>query len=115
MNRISTLNRVAPVLRSFVLALVAVPSGAFRLTYMTIDFPGSNFTGAVSINSRDQIVGGYADASGTGHGFLLDRGTLTTIDPPGSTSTTADGINSRGQIVGVYTDAAGTTHGFMAQ
>jgi probable HAF family extracellular repeat protein len=44
----------------------------------------------IDINDRGQIVGGYADAGGASHAFLLDRGGRRLF-----------GINDRGQIVGV--------------
>ena len=44
-------------------------------TFTTIDFPGAVDTveccsATLNINEQGQIVGGYADASGTGQGFL---------------------------------------------
>jgi probable HAF family extracellular repeat protein len=57
-------------------------------------------TSANPVNARGQIVGGYIDAGGTGHGFLLDNGTFITIDVPGATDTGVVGINAGGQIVG---------------
>jgi probable HAF family extracellular repeat protein len=72
-------------------------------------------TQAIGINAHGQIVGTYTDASGTSHGFLLDKGTFTPIDVPDATETMAGGINARGQIVGSYSDASGTRHGFVAQ
>jgi len=40
--------------------------------FTTIDFPGGHATAAFGINARGDIVGPYNDASGTGHGFLLN-------------------------------------------
>jgi uncharacterized membrane protein len=40
--------------------------------FTTIDVVGASFTFAFGINDRGQIVGGYGDAQGTIHGFLLD-------------------------------------------
>jgi uncharacterized membrane protein len=37
----------------------------------TIDFPGSTGTAAYGINARRQVVGGYFDAQGALHGYLL--------------------------------------------
>ena len=82
--------------------------------FTTIDHPDSPLgTAALDINNRGQIVGTYADAEETTHGFLLDKGVFTTIDFPGSSFTEAVGINGRGQIVGFYLDAEGTIHGFL--
>jgi uncharacterized membrane protein len=38
--------------------------------YTTIDFPGATETLALGINSSDDVVGGYEDASGGFHGYL---------------------------------------------
>jgi hypothetical protein len=38
--------------------------------FITLDFPGSNFTFAAGINSHGQIVGVYRDATGRFHGFV---------------------------------------------
>lgn len=84
------------------------------LTYTNIDIPGASSSGADSINSSGQIVGGYTDFQGIQHAYVTDkRGGFNTIDPPGSISTFGSGINDRGDVVGSYTDAAGTTHGFL--
>jgi probable HAF family extracellular repeat protein len=105
---------VALVLSAFALTLMVIPSGAFGLTFTTIDVPGATDTGVAGINAAGPIVGGYLDTSGMSHGFLLDKGNFTTLDPPGATSGFAFGINAAGQIVGGYTDASGTGHGFLA-
>ncbi|HUL71374.1 MAG TPA: hypothetical protein VLT17_14190 [Gemmatimonadales bacterium] len=41
-------------------------------TFRTVDIPGATTTFAFGINDRGQIVGGYADAQGMFHAFLLD-------------------------------------------
>ncbi len=71
-----------------------------RGTFTTIDFPGAADTveppsSVLYINPEGQIVGGYLDTSGTGHGFLLSHGSFTTIDFPGSIYTEANGINAK--------------------
>jgi len=100
-------------LGAFVLALAAIPSGASAFTFTTIDVPGATLTNAIGINAHGQIVGGFADAGGASHGFLLEEETFTTIDVPGATSTGAFGINNRGQISGFYSDVSGGQHGFL--
>jgi uncharacterized membrane protein len=40
--------------------------------FTTIDFPGGHATAGFGINARGDIVGPYNDASGNGHGFLLN-------------------------------------------
>jgi uncharacterized membrane protein len=86
--------------------------------FTTINFPGAVDTveccsATLNINEEGQIVGGYMDASGTGHGFLLKAGKFTTIDFPGAVYTEALGINPRGHIVGEYLDTNFTSHGFL--
>ena len=71
------------------------------------------------INNRGAVVGGYADADGREHGFLLERGQLTVIDhpdapeDPAASNTAAADLNDRGQVVGYYADANGTYHGYL--
>jgi probable HAF family extracellular repeat protein len=86
--------------------------GSFR----TIDVPGATGSGALDINDRGEIVGGYQDAQGRTHGFRLRKGVFTTIDPPGAVdvpgspgfaATAPFGISNRGQVVGQYADAQG--------
>ncbi len=98
---------------AFVLSFAAIPSAASGPTYTTIDVPGATATSAFRSNTHGQIVGGYSDAGGSGHGFLLDNGAFTTIDVPGATGTGAFGINDSGSIVGAYIDSGGTEHGFL--
>ena len=86
-------------------------------TFTTIDYPGAADTveccsAILNINPEGQIVGGYLDTIGTGHGFLLSQGSFTTIDYPGSSYTELLGINPQGDIVGTYVDAASNVHGF---
>ncbi len=57
---------------------VLAPTGnhAFLLSgdeLTTVDFPGSTSSVAFGINARRDIVGGYYDALGQAHGFLLSR------------------------------------------
>jgi uncharacterized membrane protein len=79
--------------------------------------PGPSFTAnddqAANINDRGEIVGGYSDASGITHGYLLNHGHYTILNDPNGTFTFATGINDRGQIVGFYFDSQGVEHGFM--
>jgi probable HAF family extracellular repeat protein len=76
---------------------------------------GATVTQADDINAHGQIAGGYIDANGVLHGFLMAGARFTSIDFPGATATIAFGINSAGQIVGRYAAADGSNHGFLAQ
>ena len=84
-------------------------------TFTPIEVPGATFTTAIGINARGQIVGGFRDARGVIHGFLLDKGVFTQIDVaiPGATRTEPTGINAHGQIVGNFTDGSGARRGFL--
>jgi probable HAF family extracellular repeat protein len=71
------------------------------------------------INDAGQIVGHYADAAGTGHGFIYQNGVyfppLNDPEASGASSASgigAEGINNAGQIVGSYYNAG--AHGFVA-
>jgi hypothetical protein len=50
-------------------------------------------------NDRGQVTGGYQDARGNEHGFLLTGGRTTTLDAPGRIDNIALGINDRGEVV----------------
>jgi hypothetical protein len=92
--------------------------GAVQLfEYHVIDVPCSACPGGIALRTAPQgisaageMVGGFTDAVGAQHGFLLSRGRFTSIDVPGSLvgragtlPTTADGINPAGDIVGQFT------------
>jgi len=90
-------NIIVRVLAGAALLLSLSPcpaSAAGPFTFTTIDVPGAAETGAAGINGAGQIVGGYTDAGGIGHGSLLDKGSFTTVDVPGATATGAGGIIS---------------------
>src|SRR5262249_42885439 len=86
---------------------VLTKEGAF----ITIDVPNAppESTSAFGINDRGQIVGGYNDAIGDLHCFLLVAGTFTTVDFPRAPFTQCAGINNKGSIVGGYFFGAGPT------
>jgi probable HAF family extracellular repeat protein len=91
--------------------------------YTTIDPPGAanqpgpsfttNIDQAADINDRGEIVGGYTDASGVTHGYLLAGGQYITLNDPNGVWTFATGINDRGKIVGFYMDSQGVDHSFL--
>ena len=97
--------------------LLASASGAGpSLQFTSFDFPGALTTTAFGINSEGDVVGGYKDAHGKRHGFLLRGGTFTSIDFPGAIATDARGINPDGDIVGSYTNSPGgapNIHGYL--
>lgn len=79
--------------------------------FTVIDVPGARYTDVNGINDKDEIVGAYADNTGT-HGFLYYKGHFTTIDAPGAVETHANGINDSGEIVGSYLDSNFHSHAF---
>lgn len=87
---------------------------AASYTFVAIDVPGAMNTMAFVVNNTSQIVGRFADSSGSGHGFLLSGGTFTPLDVPDGLNTRASGINDSGTIVGRYTlpGSGGKTVGY---
>lgn len=84
-------------------------------TFYSLDVPCSACANGVAlaqpsgINAVGDVVGGFTDAVGGQHGFLLSRGRFTSIDVPGSLvgvagtlPTSANGINPSGDIVGSF-------------
>jgi hypothetical protein len=104
------------------LAITAAPQRSMRAQdtapaplFQSVDVPGATLTNAQGINAAGDIVGFYANASGT-HGFALSGGMLATIDYPGAAYTDARGINSQGEIVGAYRlpgEPAVNFHGYV--
>jgi len=84
-------------------------------TVSQIDAPNATYTDAVGINNHGDIVGGFGDAQGRLHGYVLRRGTFTTLDFPaqGVHATVAKGINDRGQVAGFYVLSGSDIHGFV--
>jgi uncharacterized membrane protein len=72
------------------------------LSFVPIAVPGAQYTDAMGINARGDIVGSYEDASGAMRGYLLRGGVFTLIDYPGAVMTEARGIGPNGEIVGTY-------------
>ncbi len=82
-------------------------------TYLDGFLPGGTQNNqAVGINNAGLVVGFYADAAGTFHGYLFNGTAAMTLDFSGGMGTQAFGINNHGEIVGDYTDSLGVMHGF---
>src|SRR5713101_367718 len=80
-----TILATAPANEAF-RGMAFAPASPGSLAFTTIDVPGATDTGASGINSLGQIMGGYALADGTRHGFLLaPDGSFTPIDDPDAT------------------------------
>ena len=72
------MSRTARLLRSVALLLplaLIIPGARATLpfTFTDIVYPPGYATGTNEINNSGQIVGGYQDANGNNHGFLLVR------------------------------------------
>lgn len=85
--------------------------------FYSVEPPASFAGGPVTLSyasdiSRQHVIVGRYDTSGTNYGFVLDDGEYIKIQYPGSSSSTALGINRRGDIVGGYT-ASGLRHGYL--
>ena len=79
--------------------------------FTTLDAPGATQgTYIYGINDLGQMVGGYNDANGLFHSFLLSGGIYTDLAAPG---THAFGINNAGQIVGWDFNPDGSASGFL--
>jgi hypothetical protein len=102
-------------LESFVMNFSITSTGLNIAGLQQVNFPGSEYTVAVKINDRGQIVGLYVDSNGAEHGFLLSNGQYSSIDVPGAVATEALAVNNWGSpgIAGNYVDTNGTVHGFV--
>ena|SRR6266404_5121455 len=95
---------IAAILATAPLAATS-PANASAFSFTQLDVPGATLTAARGINDAGQIVGIFANSTGT-HGFLDTGGSFTALDAPGATSTMAQAINNSAQIVGVFTSGA---------
>lgn len=77
------------------------------------DMLGQNFSAAGGPTDAGATFGGYADASGLQHGFVIQRGQFETVDFPSHLNSNVDGVNLFGTILGVYWDADGIFHGIL--
>ena len=84
------------------LLLMAEKSVAQTFNYVSIEYPGANYTVPTGINPDGEIAGLYTDTSGAVHGFVLRQGEFTSIDYPGAMYTEARAISPGGDIVGNY-------------
>jgi hypothetical protein len=106
----------------------ALGSSSYTFTYF--GFPQAEFTEAYSLNlgvknSKIEVVGFYANQSGTpfGGGLLLketenkSKGTFTeefsSVNIPGFSQQQTDGINDSGEIVGNYIDDSSSVQGYL--
>ena len=90
------------------LSLLAAAQAQTEYSYLRIDVPNGSQTFPRGINARGDIFGGYIDANGVAHDFLLRNGVCTTIDY-GRAHAGALAMNARGDLVGNLEDG----HGFL--
>ncbi len=85
-------------------------------TFSRLDVPfagADRFAFACAINNLGQVLGGYRDATGLLHGFLVTGDEAAAINFPGAPETLPTGINDLSQIVGVYLDDRNAVHSFF--
>jgi hypothetical protein len=99
------------MLASTVMFRVA-PAAAGSFQYETLSVTGQKSSYATGINDRDQVAGGFDDASGQSHGFVWDKGAFTQVDGSGATYTELGSINARGLAAGYYLPAGGSAISF---
>ena len=105
-----------------VLTLVVGTLPVEQLSSASVDFDiidlgtlGGRSSQVFAINSRGQIVGVSATASGDDHAFLWQDGTMSDLGTLGGTYSLATGINARGQVAGESESAPGQFHAFLWQ
>ena len=77
--------------------------------------PGEyNYSNALGINERDQVVGFSITAGGYTHACLFENGVVTDLGTfPGGSYSSANAINNRGQVIGTSSTARGEDHAFL--
>ena len=78
---------------------------------------GTHTSFARGINSKGEIVGGYAGSDGREHGFIFREGKVIKFDVPfrHAVGTQLNAINDAGVIIGVWVDPGFKGHGFIYQ
>lgn len=76
---------------------------------------GTYFSAAGGPNDLGATFGGYADATGIQHGFIIQGNRLTTVDFAGHLNSNVDGVNDFGVILGVTWEADGIYHGILRE
>jgi len=78
---------------------------------------GTHTSFARGINTKGEIVGGYAGSDGKEHGFIIRQGKVIKFDVPlrQAVGTQLNAINDAGAMVGVWVDSGFRGHGFIYQ
>src|SRR5262249_35412372 len=88
-----------------------------RVTFTTAPGSAPEQTFFISINNRQQILGGFADSAGVQHNFLKTGNDFRPFDLPArfaASFVSAQTVNDLDEIVGFYFDASNVAHGFVA-
>ena len=76
---------------------------------------GNAFSAAGGPGDDGTSWGGFADATGVQHGFVLRNGRFETVDFRGHLNSNIDAVDDCGRLLGVYWDADGAFHGMLSQ
>src|SRR5260370_1830028 len=115
---ISSVHYVRRALIAFTLLAVAAFQPAASQSFIIRDLgalPGGyNYSNALGINERGQVVGYSITAGGNAHACLFEKGVVTDLGTfPGGSDSTATAVNNRGQVVGSSSTARGNSHAFL--
>lgn len=96
------------------LSAQSLQTEANTLDFTTVSVCDSCSTQPIGITNKGVITGGYFDADGNAHGFLLTKkGSYVTIDVPGALFLEAGRSNSAGYVVGDYVAEDGIDRPFV--
>ncbi len=102
--------KVRYLVRSLVLASLAVVSPAFAVPYQVVPLGslGGTYTRALGVNDAGMVVGVSSNTDETNLPFVWESGAIRPLPLlPGGTTGEATGVNASGVIVGRSNDASG--------
>jgi probable HAF family extracellular repeat protein len=92
-------------------SLLAFSAAAYLFTPISV-CPSCS-TQPIGISEKGIITGGYVDAGGNGHNFLLKNGNFTAFDVPGALFSEVGRSNALGQTAGDYVATDGIDRPFV--